>query len=209
MSTERIEMFSDGVFAIAITLLVLEIQPPEDTHRLAHELGELWPSYIAYVVSFLLIGLVWANHHTMFQHIVRADRVLLFLNVLLLLDVAFLPFPTAVMANAFRDGAGERVAVVLYGGTLVVGGLFFNAIWQYARRGHRLLGAHISSDEARAIGQRFLLGPVLYGAGTLLGAISPQVGVAVFAFLILFYWLPGRVRVATGGPDDRPGRRRS
>jgi uncharacterized membrane protein len=197
-------MFSDGVFAIAITLLVLEIQPPEDTHRLAHELGELWPSYVAYVVSFLLIGLVWANHHTMFQHIVRADRILLFLNVLLLLDVAFLPFPTAVMANAFRDGAGEEVAVVLYGGTLVVGGLFFNAIWQYARRGHKLLGAHISSEEAQAIGRRFLLGPVLYGAGTLLGAIRPEAGVAVFAFLILFYWLPGRSARSSSSPPRAP-----
>ena len=194
MSTGRIEMFSDGVFAIAITLLVLEIRPPEDTHQLAHELGELWPSYVAYVVSFLLIGLVWANHHTMFEHIVRADRVLLFLNLLLLMDVAFLPFPTAVMANAFQDGADERVAVVLYGATLVVGGVFFNAVWQYARWNHRLLGAHISSEEARAIGQRFLLGPILYSVGTILGAFSAEAGVAVYAFLILFYWLPGRVR---------------
>ena len=189
-------MFSDGVFAIAITLLVLEIQPPEDTHRLAHELGELWPSYVAYVVSFLLIGLVWANHHTMFEHIVRADRTLLFLNVLLLLDVAFLPFPTAVMARAFQERAGEEVAVVFYGATLVVGGVFFNAVWQYARWEHRLLGAHISPEEARQIGRRYLLGPVLYGIGAVLGAFSAPVGVAIYAFLILFYWLPGRVRPA-------------
>jgi uncharacterized membrane protein len=199
VSTGRIEMFSDGVFAIAITLLVLEIQPPEDTSRLAHELRELWPSYVAYVVSFLLIGLVWANHHTMFEHIVRADRWLLFLNVLLLLDVAFLPFPTAVMAHAFQNGAGEKVAVVFYGTTLVVGGVFFNAIWQYARWNHRLLGPHISAEEARAIGQRFLLGPILYGVGTALGAFSAEAGVAVFAFLILFYWLPGRARPARVG----------
>jgi uncharacterized membrane protein len=199
MSTGRLEMFSDGVFAIAITLLVLEIRPPEDTHELAHELGELWPSYVAYVVSFLLIGLVWANHHTMFEHIVRADRPLLFLNVLLLLDVAFLPFPTAVMANAFQDGADEKVAVVFYGATLVLGGVLFNAIWQYARREHRLLGAHISPEQARRIGRRFLLGPLLYGVGTASGAVSAYLGVAVFAFLILFYWLPGRASA-----DARP-----
>ncbi len=192
VSTERIEMFSDGVFAIAITLLVIEIRPPEDTTHLASELGELWPSYIAYVVSFLLIGLVWANHHMMFQYIVRADRALLFLNILLLMNVAFLPFPTAVMANAFSNGAGEKVAVVFYGAMLVVGGLFFNALWQYARRNHRLLGTNISSEQARAIGRRFLLGPVLYLAGTILGALNAPAGVAVFALLILFYWLPGR-----------------
>jgi uncharacterized membrane protein len=143
----------------------------------------------------------------MFEHIVRADRLLLFLNLLLLLDVAFLPFPTAVMANAFQDGAGEEVAVVLYGGTLVVGGLFFNAIWQYARRDHKLLGAHISPEEARAIGGPFLLGPGLYAAATVLGAISPETGVLVFAFLILFYWLPGRVRVPGRSEDDRAGDR--
>jgi TMEM175 potassium channel family protein len=200
VSTGRIEMFSDGVFAIAITLLVLEIRPPEDTSRLAHELGELWPSYVAYVVSFLLIGLVWANHHTMFEHIERGDRILLFLNVLLLMDVAFLPFPTAVMANAFQDGSGEKVAVVFYGATLVVGGVFFNAVWQYARWEHRLLGTHISSDEARAIGRRFMLGPVLYGIGIALGALNATAGVAVYAFLILFYWLPGR-----RAPRARPG----
>jgi uncharacterized membrane protein len=194
MTTGRLEMFSDGVFAIAITLLVLEIPPPEDTHGLAHKLGELWPSYVAYVVSFLLIGLVWANHHTMFEHIVRADRPLLFLNVLLLLDVAFLPFPTAVMAKAFQDGVDERVAVVFYGATLVVGGVFFNAIWQYARWGHRLLGSHISPEEARRIGRRFMLGPLLYGVGTASGAVSAYAGIALYAFLILFYWLPGRAR---------------
>jgi uncharacterized membrane protein len=203
VSTGRIEMFSDGVFAIAITLLVLEIHPPEDTGRLAHELGELWPSYVGYVVSFLLIGLVWANHHMMFDHIVRADRTL-FLNVLLLLAVAFLPFPTAVMANAFQDEAGEKVAVVFYGGTLVVGGVFFNAVWQYARRDHALLGAHISPEEARQIGRRFLLGPILYAIGMVLGAFSAPAGVAVYAFLIVFYWLPGRVRpVRTRSNDDR------
>jgi uncharacterized membrane protein len=196
MSTGRLEMFSDGVFAIAITLLVLEIRPPEDTHELAHELGELWPSYLAYVISFLLIGLVWANHHAMFEHIVRADRPLLFLNVLLLMDVAFLPFPTAVMANAFQDGAGERLAVVFYGVTLVVGSVFFNAIWQYARRQHRLLGAHTSVEEARQIGRRFLIGPILYSAGTALGAVSSSAGVALYAFLIVFYWLPGRALAA-------------
>jgi uncharacterized membrane protein len=110
--TGRVEAFSDGVFAIAITLLVLEIRVPEDTAHLLRELGNLWSSYLAYVISFLLIGLIWANHHVMFEHIRRTDRMLLFLNTLLLMNVAFLPFVTAVLAAALRAGDGQRVAVV-------------------------------------------------------------------------------------------------
>lgn len=191
MRTTRLEAFSDGVFAIAITLLVIEIQPPEDTAHLQRYLVDLWPSYLAYVISFLLIGLVWANHHAMFDYITTADRPLLFLNTLLMMNVAFLPFVAAVLAASFRSGEGQRTAVVLYGATLVVGGIFFNAIWQYARRGHGLLGPNIAPAQARAVGRRFLLGPILYALGTVLGAVLPVLGVAVYALLILFYWLPG------------------
>jgi uncharacterized membrane protein len=187
--TGRVEAFSDGVFAIAITLLVLEIKVPDDTAHLAHALGELWSSYLAYAISFLLIGLVWANHHVMFTHIRFADRMLLFVNTLLLMNVAFIPFSAAVLAATFRDGAGERTAVLLYGGTLVVGGIFFNAVWAYARR-HRLLGAAIEDADARRIGRRFLLGPALYAAATVVGALVPVAGVVGFAALIVFYWLP-------------------
>ena len=189
-STGRTEAFSDGVFAIAITLLVLEIRVPEDTSELPHALAELWSSYLAYGVSFLLIGLVWANHHVMFEHIRVADRLLLFLNTLLMMNVAFLPFVAAVLAASFRNGEGQRAAVVLYGGTLVVGGIFFNAIWEHARRAHRLLGDSIDPAAARVVARRFALGPVLYLVGTLLGALVPVLGVVVFAGLILFYWLP-------------------
>jgi uncharacterized membrane protein len=190
MRTNRIEAFSDGVFAIAITLLIIEIHPPEDTSRLGHQLLDLWPSYLGYLISFLLIGLVWANHHQMFDHIARGDRVLIFINTPLLMDVVFLPFVTGVLASALRNGEGERVAVVLYGGTLTVGGVFFNAVWEYARRHHRLLHDGITPADAAAMSRRFLLGPFLYGAGSALGAWLPALGLAVFGFLILFYWLP-------------------
>ncbi|MFK4082575.1 TMEM175 family protein [Kribbella sp. NPDC020789] len=190
MKTSRLEAFSDGVFAIAITLLIIEIKVPEDTAELLHQLGELWPSYLGYVISFLVIGLVWANHHAMFDHIVVADRMLLFLNTTLLLLVAFIPFSAGVLASALRNGESERTAVVLYGVVLVAGGLPFNAIWEYARRGHRLLSDSITPAQARTISRRFLLGPVLYGAGTALGAIQPVLGIIAFALLIPFYWLP-------------------
>ena len=191
LKTARLEAFSDGVFAIAITLLVIEIKVPEDTSHLMQQLGHLWPSYLGYVISFLVIGLIWANHHAMFDHIASADRALLFLNTILLLLVALIPFTAGVFASALRNHEGERTAVVLYGALLVAGGLPFNAIWEYARRGHRLLGDTINPDEARRMSRRFLLGPLLYGAGTALGAI---LGIVAFSLLIPFYWLPPLTR---------------
>jgi len=190
MKTNRIEAFSDGVFAIAITLLTLNLRAPADTTHLGAGLVALWPSYLAYVISFLLIGLIWANHHAMFEHIATGDRALLFINILLLMDVAFLPFVTSVLASALSSGHGRRTAVVVYGATLVVGGVFFNAVWEWARHHHRLLGPSISPATAARIARRFAAGPLLYLVGTGIGAALPIVGLAVFAALILLYWLP-------------------
>jgi uncharacterized membrane protein len=113
--TVRLVAFSDGVFAISITLLVLEIKPPTSDENLLHGLLALWPSYLAYAVTFLFIGQVWANHHVMFDHIRAADRFVLLLNTLLLMVVAFLPFATSVLAEALRSGHGQRTAVAFYG----------------------------------------------------------------------------------------------
>ena len=109
--TMRLVAFSDGVFAITITLLVLEITPPTHGENLLHGLVALWPSYLAYAVTFLFIGQVWVNHHVMFDHIRAADRIVLLLNTVLLMAVAFLPFATSVLADALRSGHGERTAV--------------------------------------------------------------------------------------------------
>ena len=98
--TIRLVAFSDGVFAITITLLVLEIRPPTDDQNLLHGLVALWPSYLAYAVTFLFVGQVWANHHVMFDHVRAADRAVLLLNTVLLMVVAFLPFATSVLAEA-------------------------------------------------------------------------------------------------------------
>ena len=138
----RVVGFSDSVFAITITLLVLEIRPPSGNRPLLDGLLALWPSYLAYVVTFLFIGQVWANHHVMFDHIRAADRALLFLNTLLLMAVAFLPFATSVLAGALHAGTGERTAVVFYCIAFDVTALTFNAVWQYARS-RRLIGEAI------------------------------------------------------------------
>src|SRR5215475_3844445 len=99
----RVVAFSDAIIAIAVTLLVLDIHRPADTRHLIHSLLSLWPSYVAYIITFMLIGQIWANHHVMFDHIRNADRMVLFLNTVLLMDVAFLPFAASVLAGAFRD----------------------------------------------------------------------------------------------------------
>lgn len=186
----RVVAFSDGVIAIAVTLLVLEIRPPEDTRHLLHSLASLWPSYLAYVVTFMLIGQMWANHHVMFDHIRSADRVVLFLNTVLLMDIAFLPFAASVLAQAFRHGEGQRTAVALHGLTLELAAILFNVIWWYVRHDRRLLASNIDAAGAKAIGRRFQLALAWIAAGTLLGILFPPLGVAVIAAFIPYYWLP-------------------
>ena len=186
----RVNAITDAVIAIAVTLLVLEIRPPPDTRHLLHGLLALWPSYLAYVVTFMLIGQVWANHHVMFDQIRSADRMVLFLNTVLLMDIAFLPFAASVLAKAFRDGQGERIAVVLHGLTFELAAVLFNVVWGYASHNRRLLVASLDAAGARAIGRRFRLALVWLGTGTALGALVPALGVAVISAFILYYWLP-------------------
>jgi uncharacterized membrane protein len=189
--TSRLVAFSDGVFAITITLLILEIRPPSDDEHLLHGLLALWPSYVAYAVTFLFIGQVWVNHHVMFDHIRAADRTVLLLNTLLLMVVAFLPFATSVLADALRSGHGQRTAVVFYGIAFDVTALTFNGVWQYASR-RRLLSEALDAAGATAIGRRFQLALAWLAAGALLGAALPVLGVAVIAAFNAFYWLPIR-----------------
>jgi uncharacterized membrane protein len=195
--TGRLVAFSDGVFAISITLLILEIDTPDDYETLLHGLLELWPSYLAYAVTFLFIGQVWANHHVMFDHIRAADRIVLLLNTVLLMVVAFLPFATSVLAGALDSGHGQRTAVVFYGIAFAVTALTFNAVWQYASR-HRLLSDALDPAGATAIGRRFQLALAWLAAGALLGAVLPVLGLVVIAAFNAFYWLPIR------GESPRP-----
>jgi len=195
--TGRLVAFSDAVFAITITLLILEIRPPADYGNLLHDLLALWPSYLAYGVTFLFIGQVWANHHVMFDHIRAADRVVLLLNTLLLMSVVFLPFATSVLAGSLRDGHGQRTAVCFYGIAFDVTALTFNAVWQYASR-HQLLSEALDSEGATAIGRRFQLALAWLTTAVLLGLLLPVLGVVLIAAFNAFYWLPIR------GESPRP-----
>jgi uncharacterized membrane protein len=188
VDTNRTEAFSDGVFAIAITLLILEIRVPGDP-PLGHALLGLWPSYVAYAISFIVIGAIWINHHLMFAKFEKADSVLLLYNLLALMTVAFLPFPTAVLAEAFHRGEGANVATAFYGGTLTVGGIFINLIWHHAARG-RLLKGHVTAEEVGRIGRRYLVGPCVYAVAAIVGWFIPVFALLVYALLNLFYLWP-------------------
>jgi uncharacterized membrane protein len=196
LPTSRIEAFSDGVFAIAITLLILEIRVPVGAgNDLWHALGQLWPNYVAYLVSFLTIGIIWVNHHAQFVRIVRSDRALLFWNLNLLLWVSFLPFPTAVLARYLGSGSGESAASAFYAAVLLLMSLSFYGVWRHASRAG-LLAEGLSPGQLRSLRLRNVFGHFAYGVAVLLAFVSPPVSLAVCAGVALFYVHPGRSSAA-------------
>jgi uncharacterized membrane protein len=177
-SPARIEAFSDGVFSIVITLLVLDLRVPREAtlhgQTLAAALLQQWPTYLAYVMSFLQVGVVWANHHMMFHHIRRSDHILLVCNLLLLLCTAVLPFTTSLLAEyAYGARADLTFSALLYSGALCCAGLFFNAIWTHALRAGLV---HPGADPHRiyALRQHWRLVPVFYGIAFLLAFVDPR-----------------------------------
>jgi uncharacterized membrane protein len=189
-STGRLEAFSDGVIAIAITLLILEVSVPEAAPgRLLHELLHQWPSYAAYLVSFLTIGTMWVNHHSMFSRIVRVDRNLLFLNLVLLMGIAFLPFPTALLADYVRDGgSNSHVAAAAYGITMVCIGLSFTALWARLANHEELLEPGYTTVRARATARRsFFGGTLVYVAAIGVALVSAPAALAVYGLVALYF----------------------
>lgn len=198
MDTNRLEAFSDGVFAIAITLLVLEIKVPPFGSDLGKELLKLWPSYLAYAMSFIVIGAIWINHHAMFNLITRVDQKLLLLNTLHLMFVAFVPFPTAVLAEALHDRINQPIATAFYGGTLTIIGIFVVAMWYYAAHEHRFLSESITRDEAKWNGRRFVVGPSCYFVATVVALVAPWAAIGFFIALNIFFLWPHSMKMKKG-----------
>jgi len=196
--TTRMEAFSDGVFAIAITLLIIEVKvPPEGSlppGGLPRALLHLWPSYFGFALSFAIIGIMWANHHNVFKLVGRSDPTFVALNTLLLMCVSFLPFPTGVLAEYVRVPDGQRTAALFYGGTLTGTALVFNVLWLYAARWGRLLRAGVDDRKVQIITARFLPGAPVYLAATLLALWSVPASLVVHALLAVLYMLPERTR---------------
>ena len=194
MSTSRTEAFSDGIFAIAATLLVLELKVPQvEPGGLADALLESWPSYATYVVSFLTIGIIWVNHHAVLDRIREVNRPLLFMNLMFLMAVAAIQFPTALLGDYLQAGHDERLAAAVYGGTMSLMGVTFGAIWAYAVLSDDLLHARVDRTRARRSLWIFAAGtplPVLAIGASLLSATLALVIYAVLALFYLFDVLP-------------------
>ena len=202
--TARTEAFSDGVFAIAITLLVLDINVPEsDFDDLWQGIVHQWPSYLGYVTSFATIGGLWLAHHGLVRRIQYADARVTRLNLILLMIVSFLPFPTRLMAETIRNSDAETTAAIFYGTTLLAISVVTWALWQTVARNRDLLRPDVTDDEVRAILRMTAPNIGGYAAGILLARLVPQA--AVFAFLITSIVALMRAR---GTPPDTSGRQR-
>ena len=187
METGRVEAFSDGVFAIAITLLILAVGFEQSIADgdLQHQLLHLWPAYIAYAISFLTVGIMWINHHQIFLHFRIVDRTLLLLNILLLMCISFTPFPTRVVAEHAHDASDRQAAAVLYGITMTFTAICFFAVWYYGSR--RLLRPDANMREVDGITRSYLPGAPIYAVATLVAFVNPIVSLIIFGSLAIFY----------------------
>ncbi len=197
----RLEAFSDGVFAIASTLLILHAQAHGTL--LSRALLHAWPSYAAYAVSFVIIGIIWVNQHAAFGQIARVDRTFLMVNVLFLMFVACIPFSAGLQAEHL-GGRGAKAAAVFYGATLTLTGIFANLFWLYAVRWGRLLRHDADTRAIRGIARSHLIGPWTYLAATLVALVSAVVAALLYAAIAAFFVFDssrfaGRTRGAGGG----------
>ncbi len=198
--TGRLEAFSDGVFAVAITLLVLNIKVPgldhpgkllDDKEVWSSVFGE-WPSMLAaYVTSFITIGIMWLNHHRLFKHIKRTSTVLILLNLLLLLVIVFMPVPTALLAE-YLAHPEFRAAAVIYSGINIIMACCFCSLWFYASYRNRLLGKNVDPHSVMAINGQYILGPFLYLVTFAVAWVNVPACIILNALIALFFALPGR-----------------
>lgn len=205
MSKARLEAFSDGIFAIAITLLVLTIaRPTPDFDQLGRQLGNLWPSFAAYVVSFAVIGIMWLNHHSIFSHFSHSDRGLVLCNLVLLLTIAFLPYPTGVFGEALRMGHGTKVAAVFYSATMAVNAYAWAALWLYASVNRRLLAPSFPESQRRMATILFTIGTAAYTLAVGVAFLSPYASLAIQGAFALYYALdPVSRRAARDMPPSK------
>jgi uncharacterized membrane protein len=198
VTTARLEAFSDGVIAVAATLLVLNITVPtlSSGETLLHGLLAQWPKYFAYIVSFSTIGIIWINHHAMISRLREADRTILLLNLLLLMAIAVLPFATSLMATYLKEGRYANLAAGVYAGSFLVMSLAFSALNRHILIGKaHLLGVDLDEARRRQILARSVAGISPYAIATAVAVVSPYVTVAICGAIAIFYALP----IASGG----------
>jgi uncharacterized membrane protein len=189
-STDRLEAFSDGVFAVAATLLVLNLHVGSGG-GLAHALAKEWPHYATYVVSFVTIGIIWMNHHAQFNRIDHPDRTLMVLNLILLMFVTLIPFPTGLLADHLRSGSDEHVAAAVYAATLLAMsiGFFSTYVWAAHRR---LFAAWVGKQDVGYLVLRNGLGLIVYAIAIAVAFASATVSLALCGLVAVYYLHPGR-----------------
>jgi uncharacterized membrane protein len=187
----RLEAFSDGIFAFAATLLILNLAV-DDLKPLGPQLLGIWTSYVAYAISFITIGIIFANHHTAMHQIGHVDRFFLMVHVLFLMFIAFIPFPTRLLAVNIQ-GPGAEAAALAYGITLTGVAVLFNVLWRYAASGRRLLRHDAEERAVEGISRSYALGPLAYAVATLFALISPIVSAGLYAAIALFYVLESSI----------------
>ncbi|MEY9877682.1 putative membrane protein [Streptacidiphilus sp. MAP12-33] len=188
----RVEAFSDGIFAIAITLLVLQLAVDPHTKVVTSvdawkALGHIWAAYDSYLVSFLVIGIMWLNHHTVFGYVARVDRGLLVLNLLLLLVVAALPFPTALVSDWLTKPGPAEVAVAVFSGFMVAHAVTFQSLWWWLTRTGHLFDKRVDAEAARRTRLRFAAGTIVYPILVGLSFVSPVLTLGLHLVLALYY----------------------
>jgi uncharacterized membrane protein len=199
--TNRLEAFSDGVFAVAITLLVLNIKipgidlpldklPPDA--NLWNTLGHEWPMLAAYVTSFATIGIMWLNHHRLFTYIKRINTMLVLLNLLLLMFIVFVPVPTALLAE-YAQRPDQHAAALVYSGTFFLTACCFNLLWRYAAYHNRLIGKDVDPRAIQDISRQYLFGPLVYLITFVLAFVSTSATIIASFALALFFALPPRL----------------
>ena len=200
--TDRILAFSDGVFAIAITLLVLNINLPQHYNSLTRALHDLFPEYVSYALSFLILGIIWAQHHAVYGLIRRTDPIFLLINVVFLMWVGFLPFPAHVLGQNLGT-SGEQTAMLFYAGTFLIGTVPYNLFWFYASKGGHLLRVDVDPARMALTTRSYMLGPVLYAVDFGLAFVNATASLVVF-FLIAVFYAVSPIRQITGSRLLRP-----
>jgi uncharacterized membrane protein len=193
MSVGRLEAFSDGVLAIVITLLILEIKVPIGQEgTLGSALARQWPQYAAFLLSFLIVGIIWLNHHATFNLLRRTDHTVQVLNLILLLPVTVLPWPTALLAEYTHEGSAgdQRVAVLVYGVASSAMAAAFNLLWRYLLRHPELHKPEVTAELLAVRNRRYNAGLAAYPVATVLGLVSVPLFLALMLGLAVLYLLP-------------------
>ena len=190
MPKTRLEAFSDGIFAFAATLLILNIAV--EGHPLGKQLLDIWPSYVAYAITFVTIGIIWTNHHLLMHQVAHVDRFFQLATVFFLMFIAFIPFPTRLLALNLQS-EGAEAAALAYGVTLTLTAVMFNVLWRYAAFGRRLLRQDADQKVIDGISRTYILGPVIYLTATLVALVNPVASAALYVAIAVFYVLESSI----------------